>query len=112
MSGRKSRIKGKVWERKLAKMFREVMPGADVKRGYQYRSGEDFADVEMPVFWCEAKHHNRTNIKAALRQADEAAPQGRVPLACCKDDNQRPIAAMYLDDFLEFIEQWWCGMKQ
>ncbi len=112
MSGRRSRIKGAVWERTLARMFREVMPEANIKRGMQYRSGEEAADVECPVFWIEAKHHNRTNVKAALRQAIETAPKGRWPIACCKDDHQEPIVAMLLDDFLEFVEQWWIGVKR
>ena len=47
---------------------------------------DEVPDVEAPCFWVEAKHHNRTNIKAALRQAMEAAPKGRWPLAVCKDD--------------------------
>ncbi len=112
MSGRRSRIKGAVWERTLVRMFRDIMPGEDIKRGLQYRSGQEACDVDVPCFWLEAKHHNRTNIKAALRQAIETAPKGRWPIACCKDDRQPPIVAMLLDDFLELIEQWWIGQKR
>ena len=112
MSGRKSRIKGAVWERKLVRLFREAMPEADVKRGLQYRSGDETCDVDVSPFWIEAKAHNRTNIKAALRQAMETAPQGRLPIAVCKDDYKQPIAAMLLDDFLELIEQWWIGQRR
>lgn len=110
--GRRSRIKGKVWEQTLARKFREAMPDAEIKRGMQYRSGEEAPDVEMPVFWVESKHHHRTNIKAALKQAEDAAPKGRVALAVCKDDHQPAIVAMYLDDFLEFIAEWWCGVNR
>lgn len=112
MSGRKSRIKGQVWERTLVRMFCEVMPDADIKRGIQYRSGEEAPDVETPCFWVEAKHHNRTNIKAALRQAIEAAPKGRWPVAICKDDRQPAVATMLLDDFLDLVSEWWAGMKR
>ena len=112
MSGRRSRNKGRVWERALVKRFREAMPDAEIKRGMQYRSGEEAPDVEMPCFWVEAKHHNRTNIKAALRQAIEAALKGRWPIAVCKDDHQPPVVAMLLDDFLDLVSEWWAGKSQ
>ena len=106
MSGRSSRIKGAAWERELVKRFREIMPDAEIKRGLQYRTGEETPDVDMPVFWIEAKNHIRTNIKAALRQAIEAAPKGRIPVAICKDSRQPPTATLLLDDFLEFVKEW------
>ena len=55
MSGNRSRRKGAQWERDLVHLFRKVMPGEDIKRGFQYRSGEDVPDVDCPVFWIEAK---------------------------------------------------------
>ena len=110
--GARSRAKGARWERTLAQRFREAMPDAEVKRGLQYRSGQEAPDVEVPCFFVEAKHHRRTNIKAALRQADEAAPKGRWPLAVCKDDRQAPTATMFLEDFLELVGQWWQGVNR
>jgi hypothetical protein len=112
VSGRGSRIKGQVWERALVKRFRDAMPDAEIKRGMQFRSGEEAPDVEMPCFRVEAKHHNRTNIKAALRQAIEAAPKGRWPIAVCKDDHQPAMATMLLDDFLDLIAEWWAGKSR
>ena len=112
MSGRKSRTKGRVWERTLVKLFNKAMPDAEIKRGLQYRSGEEAPDVEMPCFWLEAKHHNRTNIKAALRQAIKTAPKGRWPIAVCKDDHQPAMATMLLEDFLDLIAEWWAGMNR
>ena len=112
MSGARSRRKGATWERALVKKFKEVMPGENIHRGFQCRSGEEAPDVDVPAFWVEAKAHNRTNIKAALEQAAEACGKGRWPLAICKDDRREPIAAMYLDDFLELVEQWWRGLDR
>ena len=112
MSGKRSRNKGRVWERILVKRFREAMPDAEIKRGLQYRSGEETPDVEMPCFWVEAKHHNRTNIKAAIRQAIDTAPKGRWPIAVCKDDHQPPMATMLLDDFLDLVTEWWAEKSQ
>lgn len=107
MGGRASREKGKRWEREVARMLREVMPGAEIKRGWQSRSGRDNPDVDCPVFWVEAKHHKLTNPREALRQAKRDAPRGRVPVAVCKDDRKPPFIVMLLDDWLDFIQEWW-----
>ena len=106
MSGAHSRRKGAAWERILVHRFREAMPEAEVKRGLQYRSGEEAPDVEVPCFFVEAKHHHRTNIRAAMRQAIAAAPPGRWPVAVCKDDHADPLVTMQLDDFLELVAEW------
>jgi len=107
MSGARSRRKGAQWERELVRRFREVMPDADVRRGFQARSGEEAADVECPVFWIEAKRGKRPNIRAALRQANEASSVGRVPLAIVRDDRSEATVTLALDDFLELVEEWW-----
>ena len=109
MSGKRSRRKGANWEREVAGMFREIMPGEGVKRGFQYRDGEEAPDVMVPCFWVECKVGSRTNIKGALEQADGCCPpkNGKWPLAICKDDRKTPIASMYLEDFLELVGEWW-----
>ena len=107
MNGRHSRRKGAEWERELARLFREAMPGAEIQRGLQSRSGTEVPDVDVPCFWPETKRHQRTNIKAALRQAVDAAPAGRWPIAICKDDRQPAVACMRLDDFLDLVREWW-----
>lgn len=107
MNGRRSRRKGHDFERELARIFREAMPGAHIRRGLQSRSGDEVPDVDLPCFWLEAKRHRRTNIKAALAQAIATAPKGRWPIAVCKDDRQPAIVAMQLDDFLDLIGEWW-----
>ena len=107
MSGLRSRRKGAAWERALVRMFREVMPRAEIRRGLQSRSGQEVPDIEVPCLWIEAKRHRRTNIKAALRQAMETSPKGRWPVAVCKDDHQPAVVAMQLEDFLDLVAEWW-----
>ena len=107
MSGARSRRKGLQFERELVKRFREVMPDAGVRRGLQYRAGEEAADVEVPCFWVEAKHHHRTNVREAMRQAIAACSPGRWPVAVCKDDHAEPLVTMQLEDFLELVKEWW-----
>lgn len=107
MSGARSRRKGAAFERELVRRFREIMPDAGVRRGLQYRAGQEASDVEMPCFWVEAKHHHRTNVRAAMRQAIDACPPGRWPIAVCKDDHATPLVTMQLEDFLELVGEWW-----
>ncbi len=109
MSGAHSRRKGSAFERVLVQRFRDVMPHADVRRGLQFRSGAETPDVELPCFWLEAKHHQRVNIRAALKQARVGAPGGRWPVAVCKDDHEEPIVAMGFEDFLDLVHEWWKG---
>jgi len=107
MSGAHSRRKGAAFERELVHRFREVMPDAGIRRGLQFRTGEEAPDVEVPCFWVEAKHHHRTNARAAMKQALEACPPGRWPIAVCKDDHATPLVTMQLEDFLELVSEWW-----
>jgi hypothetical protein len=107
MSGAHSRRKGQAFERSLVHAFRDAMPGATIRRGLQCRSGAEVSDVELPCFWLEAKHHHRTNIREALRQAVSTCPPGRWPLAVCKDDHATPLVTMELPDFLDLVREWW-----
>ena len=112
MSGARSRRKGAQWERDLVHLFRKAMPGAVVRRGLQCRSGDEVADVDCPVFWPEAKRGKKPNVRGALRQARDAAPKGRLPLAVIRDDRQEPFVALSLDDFLDLVGEWWHGRSR
>ena len=102
------REKGKRWERDVATRFREAMPGAEIKRGWQARSGSDAADVECPHFWIECKVGKRPPVVRALVQAEEACGDGPlVPIAVVKQDRQEPTVTLRLADFLDFVREWW-----
>jgi hypothetical protein len=108
MSGARSRRKGASYERELAKLFREAMPGADIKRGLgQCRSAGEVADVDCPHFWVEAKRGKMPNPRAALAQANAAAPPGRIPIAVVRDDRAEAFVALSLEDFLDLVGEWW-----
>jgi len=106
-SGARSRNKGIAYERELVHRFREAMPGADIKRGFQVRSGEEAADVDCPVFWVESKRGKKPNIRTALAQAVNAAPKGRIPIAIVRDDRAEATVTLLLEDFLDFVGEWW-----
>ncbi len=107
MNGAGTRRKGAAWERELVHRFREVMPGAEVRRGLQSRSGEEVADVDCPAFWIEAKRGRKPNVRGALEQAEAAAPDGRIPLAVIRDDRAPAFAVLRLDDLLDLVREWW-----
>jgi hypothetical protein len=99
--GRRSRRKGKTWERELAALLRPLF-GEHVKRGLQSRCGRDGCDVEGTPFWLEAKHGKLVNVRAALRQALEAT-DGRPAVVVAKDDRSAPLVVMRLGDWLELV---------
>ena len=103
--GRGARVKGATFERHLAKYFTDNTP-LDAKRGIgQTRSGgAEVSDVDMPIIHVEAKRHKRCNIKAALRQAvEDANVNGKIPVAITKDDREKILCTMHLDDWISFF---------
>lgn len=113
--GRRNRRKGKRWERRIAKDFREIF-GGDVRRGWQSRRGDDEADAEgVPMLWIEAKHgRGAASVRKALRQATEASQGKRWPVAICKDQRQAHwadrrlsvvFAVMWRDDFEQLLDR-------
>jgi len=107
MSGARSRRKGARFEREMVHRFREAMPDDEVERGLQCRSGAEAPDIDCPVFWPELKRGKKPNMRAALRQAIEAAPDGRLPIAVVRDDRAAPTVTLLLDDFLDLVGEWW-----
>ena len=107
MNGASCRRKGHDFEREMARVLGEVFGPENSRRGIQYRSGTEVPDVEVPAFWVECKRGRHTNIRAALAQATEACDQPKWLLAVCKDDNERAVAAMYLEDFIDLLREWW-----
>lgn len=98
---RKSIVKGKTFERDVAKALRVVYPEA--RRGLaQPRSGDETPDVEGTPFWVECKVGQRINVQAALSQAQDAT-DGRPPLAICKVDREPATATMLLSDFINLV---------
>lgn len=100
-NGRRSRTKGKVWERLVANMLKPIF-GDSAKRGFQSRSGRDGCDVEGTPYWLECKHGALVNLRAALKQALEAS-DGRPVVVCAKDDRSAPLAVMRLSDWLDLV---------
>lgn len=95
--GRRSRTKGRVFERLVAKLLRAVWPEA--KRGFQSRSGREAPDVDGTDLWIETKHGARVNIRAAMRQA-LAATDGRPVVVVSREDRGEVLVTMRFEDWL------------
>lgn len=103
---RLSRTKGRAAEQKLARLFRETFPkfAAEIKRGWQTRVGCDDPDVcGLPGFWVESKHGIQPNVRAALRQAADAAAGRAIPLAVIRDNRKDAFVALPLTGFLRVL---------
>ena len=106
--GRRSKRKGAHHEREVAEILRKLYPNA--KRGLgQARAGGEVPDVAGTPWWVEAKHRKVENVRAALRQAEDArdASPGykrHPPLVVSRKDHQRDIVVMYLDDFVALMD--------
>jgi len=108
-SGAYNRKKGHDMERKCARKFREVMPGAMVKRGIQTRGGEadKIPDLQMPVFAPECKRTKQPNIRRAYEQAVAACPEGKIPCAITQANRDIPLFTLSFDDMLDFVAEWY-----
>jgi hypothetical protein len=99
--GASQRRKGHDFERKIARDLRELFP--DAKRGFQTRGGtSEEADVEIPYYFIECKHHKKAPLRAALQQAADNCGD-RVPVAICKDDRKDPIVLMNYEEFRKIL---------
>jgi len=114
LSGAARRRKGHDFERLMARALRALWPGAT--RGYQRETSQDKRpDVDNTPFWIECKRGKRTNIMAALRQAEkdlaasfDAARHMKFPYragaAICKNDRDEATITMRLADFIQYVE--------
>jgi len=112
MSGRSSRIKGAVGERKTANELDDRCPDdMEVKRGIgQTRAGDEVPDVDgIDCLWVEVKTQKRGNPRAALKQAQEASAShpGRIPIAVIRDTRKEPFMVMGWADFLDLWQEYW-----
>lgn len=114
--GKFSRDKGKRAEQWTVQQFRRVFP--DTKRTGWMQSEEkaapganaDFTDVPDVVagpFDIEVKAKKAHNVWQTMKQAQDQARKGQVPICVLKrrpsEDN---LVVMELGDFLDFCREW------
>lgn len=107
--GRKSKNKGKVFERTVANLLNAR--GFKSRRGVQFKGGIDSPDVvcdDLPFIHWEAKAVENLSLYAALKQAIDDGP-GKMPVVVHKRNNKPIVAILQFSHFLD-IMQWAVNM--
>ena len=103
-SGAYSRNKGHSFERQVAAMFRPFYP--NVGRQLEYQADEckgvDLKNTGEYLIQCKAlKKYVSLNT---IEEIQVCPIEAGIPLLVTKGDHKRPIAALYLDDFLKLLK--------
>lgn len=102
--GKKSRNKGKVGERELAKKLREL--GFDARRGQQFCGANGDADVVgLPNIHIECKRVEALRLYDALAQATHDSKEGELPVVMHRKNNSEWVAILKLTDFIEIYKE-------
>lgn len=104
--GRMSRQKGKRGEREAAAELAVVF-GCEARRGVQYQGGPDSPDVvlEGVAVHVEAKRTERLSLWAAIEQACNDAPEGKVPMVWHKCNRRESVVIVRTSDLARFIDE-------
>lgn len=99
-----SRAKGARAERELANKLKEY--GYECRRGQQYSGANGDADVVgLDGVHIECKAVERLNIHDAMKQSEDDAKEGEVPVVIHKKNYKPWLVTMKLSDFIKFYRQ-------
>lgn len=104
--GKSQRVKGHSFERWVANALRSYFPWVEAKRGWQSRGGgkEEPDVVWLEEFHIECKRGKKTNIKAAMAQAEEDMKHPAVfPVAITRDDRGKAYVTMEFSHWAQVI---------
>ena len=98
-----SNLKGKTFEREIARYLREH-GYTDARRGQQYKGGADSPDViGIKGYHIEAKRTERFDLYGALEQSTRDAADGEIPIVIHRKNGKQSVVILTLDDFIEVI---------
>lgn len=94
------RNKGLSYERKIARLFREIYPNAKRKLEYQIDecTGVDLEGVGPFLVQCK-----RLKKYASISKIKEVQGRG-IHALVTRGDNERDVICLYLDDFLKIVK--------
>ena len=98
-----SRQKGKRGELELAKLLKSY--GYDARRGQQYSGANGDADViGVPGLHIECKRVEALNIENALKQSENDAPEGTIPVVMHRKNGESWKVTLRLGTFLRIYQ--------
>ena len=98
-----SREKGKRGERELAHVL-QAYGFTEARRGQQYSGANGDADVVgVPGYHIECKRVERLNLEEAMRQSENDAKEGEVPVVMHRRDGERWKVTLRLDEFIKLM---------
>jgi len=98
-----SKRKGKHGELEAVKVVRQ-WGLKHARRSQQYAGTEGHADLaNTGKLHIEVKRGRKTNIKAALQQAQEQAKPNHIPVALTRDDHKQWIVSIHANDLKQFV---------
>lgn len=109
-----SRVKGKRFERSLARIFRDH-GYSNARRTQQYcgNTGDASDVVGLPGIHVEAKHQERMMLYDWMAQAKRDAAEngkGHIPTVFHKKNNASILVTMELDDWFKLYREWEAGL--
>lgn len=98
-----SRNKGHSFERKIANEFKKFFP--ESKRHLEYQMSEaNGVDVKAGPFVIQTKKLKGYAPVNRIEEVKACPIENEIPVLVTAGDFKRPIACLYLDDFLEMVE--------
>jgi hypothetical protein len=119
--GRSARIKGKNFEREVAKILSDwytQLTGRDIKLRRVPNSGglnikgdimtEDITEMIDFPFHIEIKKQERNNVHDYYRQSEHDAPKNKIPTVIFSRNNDHTYIMLELNNFLKFTKDLKC----
>lgn len=103
--GRRSRTKGHQFERDIAIELRPIFPDSRRHLEYHSRDANGVDLVETGRLKIQCKKLKKYAPLTAIKQIKCARDLGDVPVLITAGDNQEPLAALPLSDFIELLRQ-------
>lgn len=100
-----SREKGASFERMIANKLREY--GYEARRGQQYSGANGDPDVVgLPGIHIECKAVERLNEYNALKQSENDARPGEIPIVVHKKNYRPIVVTMHFEDWMKLYQGW------
>lgn len=103
--GKAARTKGHSFERLVAILLREIDPDARRNVEETQKAGHDIKTNLRFGIQCKCLSQWRLHPDQIMAQAEKPCTKDQIPLGVVKIDRKKPVAIMYLDDFVKWVKE-------